>query len=340
MAGIVRIDEDSKTPKYRQIINSILAAIGRKELMVGTRLPSVNRLLIEFDISRDTVVKAYDGLKRMGVVESIPGKGFYVKSENFRQRYKIFLLFNKLSAHKKIIYDSFVNTLGYNASIDFYIYNNDFKLFRSLLLSAKDDDYSHYVIIPHFLGGGVQQAALMIDDLPKEKLLILDNDIQGISGHYSAVYQDFYNDIYGALQGMIGHLEKYENLNLIFPGDSYHPFEIVNGYMDFCKSNDFKGEVIEELEETIINRNEAYLSVTEDDLVALIKKIKIQGLEVGREVGIVSYNETPLKEILLDGITVISTDFTQLGKTAAQIILDGSSKQVSNPFSFIVRNSL
>lgn len=38
-------------------------------------------------------------------------------------------------------------------SIDFYIYNNDFALFRKLLTN-KRDGYSHCVIIPHFLEGG------------------------------------------------------------------------------------------------------------------------------------------------------------------------------------------
>lgn len=38
---------------------------------------------------------------------------------------------NKLSALKKIIYDAFVETLGEKAAIGFYIYNNDYGLFKS-----------------------------------------------------------------------------------------------------------------------------------------------------------------------------------------------------------------
>jgi DNA-binding LacI/PurR family transcriptional regulator len=57
-------------------------------------------------------------------------------------------------------------------------------------------------------------------------------------------------------------------------------------------------------------------------------------------VGIVSYNETPLKEILLDGITVISTDHEAMGTTAARMIMDKKLEKVKNPFKLILRNSL
>lgn len=61
----------------------------------------------------------------------------------------MFLLFNKLSAHKKIIYDSFVSAIGEAAAIDFYVYDTNFSLFKKLLLNCKED-YNYYVIIPHF----------------------------------------------------------------------------------------------------------------------------------------------------------------------------------------------
>jgi DNA-binding LacI/PurR family transcriptional regulator len=57
-------------------------------------------------------------------------------------------------------------------------------------------------------------------------------------------------------------------------------------------------------------------------------------------VGIISYNETPLKEILLDGITVISTDHECMGRTAARLILDKKGASVKNPFVLIRRKSL
>ena len=40
-------------------------------------------------------------------------------------------------------------------------------------------------------------------------------------------------------------------------------------------------------------------------------------LVIGKQVGIISYNETPLKKIILNGITTISTDFEAMGIEAA-----------------------
>jgi DNA-binding LacI/PurR family transcriptional regulator len=57
-------------------------------------------------------------------------------------------------------------------------------------------------------------------------------------------------------------------------------------------------------------------------------------------VGIISYNDTPLKEVLLDGITAISTDFHKLGEQAALMILNRQKQQFDNPFYVIPRNSL
>ena len=145
-----KIDEQSITPKYLQITYSVLKAIEQGKLEKNYLLPSINELSYELEISRDTAEKAYKHLKQLGIIGSVPGKGYFIAKTDFKQPVKVFLLFNKLSAHKKIIYDSFTGTLGEQAAIDFYIYNNDFSLFKKLLQNRKDD-YTHYVIIPHFL---------------------------------------------------------------------------------------------------------------------------------------------------------------------------------------------
>ena len=339
MSCIVKINEYSKTPKYKQIINSIISGVEKEAVKVGDQLPSVNSLLIKFDISRDTIVKAYEHLKEIGIIDSIPGKGYYIKSTNFRQKAKVFLLFNKLSVHKKIIYDAFSQTLGDQAAIDFFIYNNDFRLFKNIILDHKDGNYTHFVIIPHFLEGG-EHACEFINQLPKHKLVILDKKLSDIQGEYAGVYQDFEDDIYRVLTEALPLLEKYRKLKIIFPPYSYHPKEILAGFEKFCTEYAFDHAIVNDISREKIQKNEVYINLMEDDLVTLIKRIKHLGMKVGEEVGIISYNETPLKEILLDGITIISTDFQQLGETAARLILDNEKKHIANPFRLVVRNSL
>src|SRR3954462_10593313 len=111
------IDYYSATPKYLQLANSIVKAVAEGVLKENYVLPSINELSFEFEISRDTAEKGYKYLKKTGIIGSVPGKGYYIKSNNVESKIKVFLLFNKLSAHKKIIYDSFVSTLGDAAAI-------------------------------------------------------------------------------------------------------------------------------------------------------------------------------------------------------------------------------
>ena len=60
-----------------------------------------------------------------------------------------------------------------------------------------------------------------------------------------------------------------------------------------------------------------YINLMEEDLVKILDKIISLDLTVGRQVGLISYNETPLKNYIMNGLTTISTDFKTMGITAA-----------------------
>ena len=335
---LVSIDEQSITPKYVQLTNSILKAIESGKIEKDYLLPSINDLSYELEISRDTAERAYRHLKKLGVIGSVPGKGYFVTKTEFKQPVKVFLLFNKLSTHKKIIYDAFVAALGENAAIDFYIYNNDFALFKKLLLNRKDD-YTHYVIIPHFLEGG-EAASDIINTIPKNKLIVMDKLIPGIEGSYGAVYENFEKDIYDALHQALGKLGKYHTIKIIFPEYTYHAHEIIEGFKRFCSQYAFNYAVVNNMEQEPIEEGTVYISLMENDLVLLIEKILPTGLKVGRQVGVISYNETPLKKIILKGITTISTDFQLVGAKTAELILNRSTEHIAIPFYLTVRESL
>jgi DNA-binding transcriptional regulator YhcF (GntR family) len=332
------IDYYSSTPKYLQLANSIINCIGDGKISKNDILPSINELSYNFEISRDTAEKAYKYLKKIGLLGSVPGKGYYVKSTDLSQKLKVFLLFNKLSYHKKIIYDSIVESLGEMAAVDLYIYNNDFSLFKKLLQN-KSDDYTHYVIIPHFLEGG-EKAHEIINTIPKEKLILLDKLIPGIEGNFAAVYENFENDIYHALELALEQLSKYHTIKIIFPENSYYPEEILKGYFNFCHQYAFNCKVVHHIDTEQIAFGEAYINLMESDLVTLIERIISTDLKVGSDVGVISYNETPLKKIILNGLTTISSDFQAMGEKTADLILRGLTEHVETPFYLTLRASL
>jgi DNA-binding GntR family transcriptional regulator len=85
----IRIDQESRMPKYRQIVNSIIADIERGVLTVGQRVPSINEISEEYYLSRDTVEKAYNVLKEKQIIISAKGKGYYVARNVFPSKITI-----------------------------------------------------------------------------------------------------------------------------------------------------------------------------------------------------------------------------------------------------------
>ena len=61
---IVKIDEHSITPKYLQLINSILKGIEDGRIEKNDILPSINDFSVALDTSRNTIERAYNELKK------------------------------------------------------------------------------------------------------------------------------------------------------------------------------------------------------------------------------------------------------------------------------------
>ena len=338
MLRLIQIDEFSSTPKYRQLANAIIEGIQQGKIKKGELLPSINEVSFEHYMARITVEKGYNYLKQQGIIDSVRGKGFYIKVDEVPRNLRIFLLFNKLSVHKKIIYDAFVKAIGDQGSIDFYIYNNDFNLFKKIV-DSRDRDYTHMVLIPHFMEGE-EMAVELINSLPKEKLILLDKLLPGIQGKFGAVYEDFEHDIYQSLQQAKESLATYQQIRLVFPTQSYYPKEIVQGFINFCRDYAFEYEVLESLSDVSLGSGQVYITVMEDDLLILLERVRNESLQLGKEIGIISYNETPIKRLLFDGISTISTDFETLGRKAAELVLSNERAKWQNPFVFISRASL
>ena len=335
---LIFFDDFSVTPKYQQLANCIMKGIEEGKLQVGEILPSINELSFHFEICRDTAEKGYKALKMQGIVNSVPGKGYFIQRVDLESSIKVFLMFNKLSPHKKIIYDAFVKTLGSKVSVDFYVYNNDLSLFRKLLNNSRAD-YDFYVIIPHFIEGG-DKAPELINQIDKHKLILLDKILHQVVGDFSAVYEDFEMDIYKALEQGLQHLKKYNTIKLITPENSYYPDEIKSGLERFCRDYGFQVDMVHDISAVELKTGEVYINLMDDDLVTLVEKALASQLKVGKELGIVSYNETPLKRIILDGITTMSTDFEMMGRTTAELILSGKKARVAVPFNICLRSSL
>ncbi|MBP2830656.1 GntR family transcriptional regulator [Aquimarina sp. U1-2] len=342
----IQIDHNSRKPKYKQIVDSIIDEISRDNLEIGQKIPSINEISEEFYLSRDTVEKAYKLLKERKIIESVKGKGYYIAKTDLINKLNILFLINKLSSYKMTIYNSFLNAIGTNAHLDLHIYHCDETLFLKLMERYKGH-YDYYVIMSHFKNeqlkhiGYTDKVLEAIKELPYHKLVLLDNKIDFSKDEVIQVYQDFENDIIAALEEGLEKLKNYGKLILIYPDTSVYPYprEIKHGFRKFCVAHSFDFEILDDIYEGMeLRAGDTYITIKETDLVDLVKQVRDSSLVLGKEIGIISYNDTPLKELL--GITVIGTDFKKMGETTAQLILENQIKQIKNDFKFIDRGSV
>ncbi|MFO7824204.1 MAG: GntR family transcriptional regulator [Cyclobacterium sp.] len=343
---LIRLDENSRIPKYQQIVNSIIEDIENSHLLVGDKIPSINEISEEHYLSRDTVEKAYNQLKEKKIILSVKGKGYYVAKNISTSKLSVLFLLNKLSNYKLKTYNSFIDSMGADAQVDLRIYHCDPKLLQNIL-NENMGAYDYYVLMPHFKhekeGHYNLDAEVMncLNRIPREKLIVMDNQIPHLGEGVSAIYQDFKNDIYNALCEGIFQLQHYDKLMLVYPLETVYPYpkEILMGFKKFCQDFDFDFEVLETVyPEMELRAKDAFVVIEENDLVNLVKQVREQNYVLGREIGIISYNDTPLKELL--GITVISTDFKLMGETAAYMIKKNKKESVKNVFKFINRGSV
>jgi len=333
----LQLNPNDKTPKYKQIVRSIVADIERMVLKKNEQLPSISELSEEYYLARDTVEKAYRELKEQGFITSVQGKGFYVNGKE-HSKMRILLIFNKLSSYKKIIYYAFLKVLGEKATVDLQIHHYNARIFEEII-EKNLGKYNYYVIMPHFFPEADKTLALKtIEKIPAEELVFLDKDLPEYPNPILSVHQDFENDIFDALESAHDLLEKYQRLVLIFPSDGNYPKEIVKGFRFFCINSQKEYIIKENAFDEIPQPKTAYVVVEETDLAELIKKIRQTNYKIGEDIGIVSFNETTLKELL--EITVITTDFETMGRTAAALLLDRKQIKVKNPFYIIRRKSL
>lgn len=329
----IYIDDNLGTPKYRQIINSIYQGILNGNLKIGDKIPSLNEICTEFDLSRDTVMVAFNELKAKGIISSIPGKGYYINSTEVNIDQRIFLLFDELNAFKEDLYMSFLDSLDPRSSVDIYFHHFNFQVFKDLIMSAAGN-YTSYVIMP----ATFDYTSNIINSLPKENVYILDRKKADLTD-YPLVYQDFELDVYEALTAGADLLKKYKKLVMVFPGGK-EPEGRMIGFKKYCEEQGVNYEIVHSLIDHSFQKGEAFFVPSDRNLVKLVKIATEKGFKLGQDFGIVSFNDTMLKEVVAGGITTISTDFVLMGKTLAEMISERSKAQLRNPASLIRRKSL
>jgi DNA-binding transcriptional regulator YhcF (GntR family) len=325
-----KLDEGSSQTKLQQLIHAVSEAINLGILKEGDFLPSVNQLSKDAGISRDTIFKAYSILKQRSIISSTPTKGYFVTSES----YKVFVLLDDFSGFKEQLYKSFRANLPDNYTVDLLFHHYNPEVFNQLILNSLGR-YSVYIVM-NIDNKNLEEVVRKID--PK-KLLILDMGSDP-KNEISYLTQDFNQAVYDCLNSGLELIRKYQEFILVFPQNTPHPVETIDAFNRFCETNHLNHTVLDQIENREVQPGQAYLVIKDSDLVKIVKDCKKNGYKIGSEVGIVSYNDSPMKEIVGAGITVISTDFVRMGKDCANFIVSKEKLTEVIPTNLIVRGSL
>lgn len=325
--------KDNGVPKNKQIVESIIKAIQNGEIKLNDKLPSINSIRQRFAVSRDTVLSAYNVLKMRGIIQSVAGKGYYLVNDNIKVEQKIFLLFDELNPFKEYLYNSFLKKLDKNIDVDIFFHHFNFDVFRNTILNNKGK-YSKYIIMP----ANLKNTSSVLQHLNKEQVIILDQLPKDLNG-YCTIYQNFAKGISNGLKSMVSRIAKYQSINLVFDSNK-QPIGILNGFTSFCVECNISYNVYKSTHQLNIEKEKVYMTLDDASLISIIKEAKSKQLIIGADIGIIAYNETPLKEVIANGITSISTDFKKMGEILKDLVYNKNILSIENDCNVHLRNSL
>ena len=309
---------DGKSTKVQQLAEYIQDAIAANELKVGDKIPSINHLSRQFSISRDTVFKALSDLRARGVIDAIHGKNFYVAS----QTRNILLLLDEYSPFKEILHTMLVSRLPVTYKIDLWFHQYNEHLFNNIILESIGR-YHKYLVMNY----DNEKFSDVLSKIDRKKLLLLDFGKFDKDG-YSYVCQDFDNGLYDALASIKSELNKYKKLVFVFNKFHKHPQSSKIAFSNFCLDNHFEFGILDEIQErAVIQEDYFYLVIKQEDIVKIVKQGHASGLKPGRDYGLLAYNENPFFEVIENGISSIGIDWQEMGRIAADFVLNHYSVQ-------------
>ncbi len=325
------VSEKPGTTKLQSLIDAVREAVSSGLYHPGDKLPSVNELSRTAGFSRDTVVKAYQQLIQQSMVEAVPGKGYYITSRS----QKVFMLLDDFSAFKEQLYRSFRKNLPQRYSVDLLFHHYNANVFEQLIRNAVGR-YNSYLI----MNLDNRKLHPVLSNLPPSRLLLVDMGYEHDTRN-NFLLQNFNRATYSCLVEGLPMLKKYSDLVFVYSRQKTpHPFETRGVVRDFCITHGFIFNETHEFNIREMRKGQVYLVFAESDLVQVLKGCRDNGLSLGSDVGIIAYNDTPMKEIAGNGITVISVDFTDMGKKAAQFVRQKKVVREVLPTQLIVRHSL
>ena len=306
-----------QSSKVTQLADTLSQAISRKEFLEGDSLPSINQLSAQYGVSRDTVFKAFLDLRERGLIDSTPGKGYYVTS----QVTNVLLLLDQYTPFKEALYNSFVKHLPINYKVDLLFHQYNERLFNTIIRESVGK-YNKYIV----MNFDNEKFSTALNKINPARLLLLDFG-KFEKKKYFYICQDFDESFYQALLSLKEKMHKYRQIVFLFSKGLKHPQSSKEYIIRFCEEQGFSYEIQEDIENLVVRKETAYIAIKQQDVVKVVKQGRLEGLKCGKDFGLLAYNDIPSYEVIDEGITSLSIDWEMMGNEAANFVLNDAPIQ-------------
>lgn len=330
------VDFDSRLPKYRQVILAISRDIRRAILTPGDKIPSINEASSECYLSRDTVEKAYKELSRRGIIRSIPGKGFFVSDTVFDNPLKILLVFDKLDESRWKLFNELNECLG-NAELTMMSYEHNYRMLN-LSLEEHQNDFDFFIVIPHFFAYQDDLRRAFNSVVP-ERLIVLTHAVSGLDEQTSQFTFERKVEWTRALQAAASRMNSFSRLVIFFQDDFRFPQEIFESAEAVANKINMPFKSLVEWDPKKIQTGDVVLVLEDETLSELVSFATDREMEIGKDIGIISFDDDPVKVLLGGGITTLGYDYREIAELTATRIQTGNPLSYRFPLQWVHRKS-
>jgi len=318
MKPLVNTEPRQRGLKYQQVVKAVIDDIEGGVLSIGDRLPSINEACLDWYISKDSVKRAYETLSQLGLITSIYRKGYFISGKTNRRFQRVLMITGQLTESVKQLHASIASQAGEGVLIDICTYNHHQDLLRELI-EKHIGNYHYFLLTPH-LSGIDAPTVQCLKSLPGNQLILVGSQWKEVIRHGHQIGYGSESVLFDALENKLAVLKKYKKLNLVLPEQDFCSSDYIRAFKKFSIQYHFDFELIDELRNDDIRPNEAYFVTDSADLIKLVDFSQMRSLTLGRDLGIVSFNENEYSRFLAGGISVISQPSAELGWLITRIL--------------------
>ena len=334
IARIKSLERLHTLSKHECIVQGVLDSIDSKEIGVHGALPSVNYFIQNLGYARETFAKAYRDLMARGVVESKNRKGYFVVSNNTQITEKVAVILYAYDTFQDALVSEFRNNLPDDVTVDLFFHHNNIETFEDIF-NRIYGRYTFYMVAPI----ENETSKQLLSTIPAAKLLIIDRYVD-LGEEYSYISQEFRNSTYAVFEKLHSKIKKYEEVIFFFRENTAEPQDIKDAFLEYVNKYQINGRILKHFKAGSLEKGKLYFTIHNPELYQMLKEILQKDWKIGEDLGILSHNDDVIKEIIHGGVTTFSIDFGEIGRKAAQCILEKEKVRLIMPTILSDRNSL